>query len=1157
MAVDFALFLSPEGIALAHRQPEGHWALIGETGLDVPDLGHRLTLLRETGEARGGLDFPTLLILPDDQILYAELAVTRGEGQDMKAAVGQALDGRTPYALGELAFDFRTRGTSRVQVAAVAQETLTEAMDFARAAGFNGAGFAATPPESKFAGVPVFEVASGIGDLALPGVGLAIGPDNWGLPTAQLPEETGQVFVTEATAPVQTAPEPAAPAEAFLEETDAQLVEDDETAEPDPLPDTGVSIAVTDEAEAETPDPSDALSETAVESDLTAGDGPGIEAAPGDEHFAEAAAQLDIDDLAEDEPVSEPPSAPETTQAPSDTPEPTPAWDAEPDAATAADAIADTPVAQAHPELALADIETVPASQEPPNDLPDPDMPEPDSADRWPEIDPPWPNASAADETHIDDLASRDLSAENGAEPAPQTEAEPPEPEPQFSASFAISAEDEVAATPEIAPAPLDAPEPAIESSHTGAASFAFRPEPEADAPTTPRFSTHRRLNAPPEAVARVIKKRRSRLGLIPTAEPARDNSAPPDPRPEPLPEPAPAPSAKGSKAKKKRVAKTPALFAGAGRAPEPATLPDPELDMPPPAPSDPKARSARAEATKDVPVGLPPGLAQRLRLRRAAVRAAENEGLSGGAQGASVPRPAGLPPAPKVAHRPAERDPEIAAARQQTAPIVGERIEIDDPVMTGGMLARRSDTIARPSLRTALVLTVVLVLLLALIAVWSALFLPDSRVARILGRVAPEVPVAEPAPETASAASTSAGGDAAPAPNDPLAEIAALTPGLSTPEVDPQSSAPLEAEPEDTAPSPPEPQVITPPPRVPPPSLEEAEAEYAEYSIWQLAPDPPAEPAREFLIPEVRDDIDLAEIERVSLGQEALAVFSPSPPVTPQGDRAPLPFGTAVTARGLVAPTPEGVLTPDGAFIVLGAPPFEAVQRPGADPDPDPEAQRPVALTAAGGLTDAILAAFPPTPRPNDFAEQIERRNFGGLTQEELGTRQPSERPASLQEIAALRDDDGAAGTISITSSPVPTARPDSIADAVAEALARGPAASASTASLTAPTVAPTPAPAAEPQVAPPAVEPDIPSNASVSRSATVENAINLREINLIGVRGSADNRTALVRLASGRFVTVAVGDRLDGGRVAAIGTDSLQYVRNGRNITLEAPSG
>jgi hypothetical protein len=38
---------------------------------------------------------------------------------------------------------------------------------------------------------------------------------------------------------------------------------------------------------------------------------------------------------------------------------------------------------------------------------------------------------------------------------------------------------------------------------------------------------------------------------------------------------------------------------------------------------------------------------------------------------------------------------------------------------------------------------------------------------------------------------------------------------------------------------------------------------------------------------------------------------------------------------------------------------------------------------------------------------------------------------------------------------------------------------------------------------------------------------------------------------------VTVEVGDRLDGGQVAAIGESSLQYVKRGRTITLEVPAG
>jgi hypothetical protein len=87
--------------------------------------------------------------------------------------------------------------------------------------------------------------------------------------------------------------------------------------------------------------------------------------------------------------------------------------------------------------------------------------------------------------------------------------------------------------------------------------------------------------------------------------------------------------------------------------------------------------------------------------------------------------------------------------------------------------------------------------------------------------------------------------------------------------------------------------------------------------------------------------------------------------------------------------------------------------------------------------------------------------------------------------------------------------------------------------------------------------IEPDIPSSASVTRAATEDGGINLRDLNLIGVSGSSGARRALIRLPSGRFVTVEVGDRLDGGQVAAIGESSLQYVKRGRTITLEVPAG
>ena len=82
-------------------------------------------------------------------------------------------------------------------------------------------------------------------------------------------------------------------------------------------------------------------------------------------------------------------------------------------------------------------------------------------------------------------------------------------------------------------------------------------------------------------------------------------------------------------------------------------------------------------------------------------------------------------------------------------------------------------------------------------------------------------------------------------------------------------------------------------------------------------------------------------------------------------------------------------------------------------------------------------------------------------------------------------------------------------------------------------------------------------PSNALVRKQATLQRALDLRQINLIGVFGTKSTRRALIRLKSGRRVMVEVGDRLDGGRVAAIAKNELRYIKSGENITLSLPRG
>ncbi|MBC7156395.1 MAG: hypothetical protein H5U20_02645, partial [Rhodobacteraceae bacterium] len=82
-------------------------------------------------------------------------------------------------------------------------------------------------------------------------------------------------------------------------------------------------------------------------------------------------------------------------------------------------------------------------------------------------------------------------------------------------------------------------------------------------------------------------------------------------------------------------------------------------------------------------------------------------------------------------------------------------------------------------------------------------------------------------------------------------------------------------------------------------------------------------------------------------------------------------------------------------------------------------------------------------------------------------------------------------------------------------------------------------------------------PTPASVAELATEESVLPRRELALIGVFGTSSSRRALVRLAGGRMVQVQVGDRLDGGQVAAIDTTRLIYVKNGRNQVLDLAGG
>jgi hypothetical protein len=341
-------------------------------------------------------------------------------------------------------------------------------------------------------------------------------------------------------------------------------------------------------------------------------------------------------------------------------------------------------------------------------------------------------------------------------------------------------------------------------------------------------------------------------------------------------------------------------------------------------------------------------------------------------------------------------------------------------------------------------------------------------------------------------------------------------------------------------------------------PTIDDARTAYAVSGIWTEAPEVPGPPA-----PVDLEDLYVTSIDPINPNFDAVALPMIDPRRQDQGYLAPAspaPAGTrfSLDERGLVVPTPDGSLNPDGIMIFAGPP----AQRPPANLVKAEEPGEDLALRLR-------LSAFRPNPRPGDLIETAERANFSGLTRSELGAFRPRLRPESAQESARasaslvqldgtnsrslLEQPEGtsfdSATARAVVASLRPDARPKDFESTVAKALERAspPPATANTNATAAAAVA----------VAPRSVTPSIPSSASVTREATVKNAINLREVNLIGVYGKPSDRRALVRLGNGSYQKVQVGDRIDGGQVSSIGDSELRYQKSGRAIILKMPRG
>ncbi len=154
MKPNFALNLSHEGISILHRTKIG-WMCVGDVSLDDPALSDQLAVLRKTAADLESGGVTTKLVIPNSQILYTEV---HAPGPNTKAQIVQirhGLEGKTPYSVEDLVFDWRSNGQS-AQVAVVSRESLKEAEAFAIQHGFNPVSFVAIPEYDSFDGEPFF-----------------------------------------------------------------------------------------------------------------------------------------------------------------------------------------------------------------------------------------------------------------------------------------------------------------------------------------------------------------------------------------------------------------------------------------------------------------------------------------------------------------------------------------------------------------------------------------------------------------------------------------------------------------------------------------------------------------------------------------------------------------------------------------------------------------------------------------------------------------------------------------------------------------------------------------------------------------------------------------------------------------------------------------
>ncbi|WP_164612999.1 hypothetical protein [Pseudotabrizicola algicola] len=1113
MKPSFALNLTEDGVTLLHRTSRG-WMDVGSVAFADPDLAAGLEYLRSTALGLSPTGVTTKLIIPESQILYLQIDAVGPDDDSRRAQIEAALDGRTPYALDELVYDWSGSGAT-VTVAVVARETLAEAEAFATEHRFNPVSFVAAP-ERGFDKEPFFGTASRAAESLEPGETVEADPQPVTILAREVPRvaepapaEVGEVegAAAEPEAVVEDGPEAVtAAADVDVPVAEPQAEAEPVVAEQDaPAPERPVPAAFRPGAaaspevpKAPVPAPPEAVEPEPVVPEPVLPEP--VVAVP-------VIAPPVVASPPRPEPILPEPVPPEPV-APAERPglaEPErPVWSAEAakDPAASAAASVDAPRAPAAAADSASPVIAAAKSRAKPSFVDESEAPmavdvSPEDGDA-PRSGPRVGAAAAAVTDEDDDLpppissaALRAFSTRRAAEGAPRP----------------LGGAEPRAGRPDPAAAPR--PAPPVAARPAGAKPVVERP---AGAKPAPKFSYDDPLPTPPprlpgdpptppaSVMGKAGKSLRS-LGTLVTAQ-----------------------SIPGTRKKKPGPAASPAAPVGVKPGVAASTLaPITTLAAPLDSASAKASVAAAAQSLTrqktPAPDAIGRGLSARTMPRRGKPRYLGLI-LTGVlllllalvAAWSSFYLTRADDPAPEV---------EIAGFDPTGAA---------EALADGQLLEGEEDG-------------------------YSLLAEPDDLPVNVdLADLAPApaAPLAEPEPEVAALPEAAAPAVAEPAPQTGVQDVAAaeIRPEaaeqdeifLAGMDVPPSLSDPL------ALPAPAARGDLPPAAQMPPPPFGTV---YQFDAEGRIVPTP--------------QGIMTPEGVMLIAGKPARL-----PPVRPAAIEA---AAAALAAPVAAAAEPAPAAAPELAASA-GTDPLPA-ETYAADPalsDARPRV-RPAGLAPAAPATDAATAgtdddASLAPAEDSRFASLRPRLRPQAILAAGEAARKASEA-ASLAVQAAVAEavvaEDASLSPMAVSVSRVPAPRPRDLSRAVEAAVAAATRRAEPEVVAAAP-AARAPAPPAqieadeaedEPEVVARSNAPRIPTTANVAKQATFVNAINLGRLNLIGVYGTQSKRYALVRQPNGRYRKVQVGDNIDGGRVQAITASEVRYQKGGRMLALTMPAG